>query len=74
MLEKMGLKAPTHVKTGTTIAGIIFKVLCVKHDDVFYLATCVMCFLTCSSQDGVVLGADTRATAVCVEPRECDVH
>ncbi|XP_045197899.1 proteasome subunit beta type-7-like [Mercenaria mercenaria] len=36
-LEKIGLKAPTAYKTGTTIAGIIYK-------------------------DGVVLGADTRAT------------
>ena len=26
MLEKKGLKAPTAVKTGTTIAGLIFKV------------------------------------------------
>ena len=26
MLQKMGLKAPSHVKTGTTIAGVIFKV------------------------------------------------
>ncbi|WAR30224.1 PSB7-like protein [Mya arenaria] len=36
-IEKLGLKAPTAYKTGTTIAGIIYK-------------------------DGVVLGADTRAT------------
>ncbi|KAL4219705.1 Proteasome subunit beta type-7 [Mactra antiquata] len=36
-LEKIGHKAPTAYKTGTTIAGIIYK-------------------------DGVVLGADTRAT------------
>mmetsp|Transcript_39761 Transcript_39761/g.100198 ORF Transcript_39761/g.100198 Transcript_39761/m.100198 type:complete len:271 (-) Transcript_39761:117-929(-) len=36
-LQKMGLKAPTAMKTGTTICGLIFK-------------------------DGVVLGADTRAT------------
>ena len=26
MLEKMGVKAPTARKTGTTIAGIVFKV------------------------------------------------
>ncbi|XP_031560032.1 proteasome subunit beta type-7-like [Actinia tenebrosa] len=37
MLEKMGVKTPTARKTGTTIAGIVFK-------------------------DGVILGADTRAT------------
>lgn len=37
MLERAGFKAPRAVKTGTTIAGIIFK-------------------------DGVILGADTRAT------------
>jgi len=37
ILEKGGYKAPTATKTGTTIAGIIFK-------------------------DGVILGADTRAT------------
>ncbi|KXJ20350.1 Proteasome subunit beta type-7 [Exaiptasia diaphana] len=37
MLGKMGVKAPTARKTGTTIAGIVFK-------------------------DGVILGADTRAT------------
>ncbi|CAL1525912.1 unnamed protein product [Lymnaea stagnalis] len=36
-LEQLGLKKPTAYKTGTTIAGIVFK-------------------------DGVVLGADTRAT------------
>merc|ERR1711893_566188 len=37
LLEKQGFKAPTAYKTGTTIAGVIYK-------------------------DGVVLGADTRAT------------
>merc|ERR1719334_1190263 len=37
LFKEMGLKFPTAYKTGTTIAGIIFK-------------------------DGVVLGADTRAT------------
>jgi len=37
MLKKAGMKFPTPVKTGTTIAGIVFK-------------------------DGVILGADTRAT------------
>ncbi|CAD5121585.1 DgyrCDS10083 [Dimorphilus gyrociliatus] len=37
LLEGKGLKAPKALKTGTTIAGVIFK-------------------------DGVVLGADTRAT------------
>ncbi|KAK7478442.1 hypothetical protein BaRGS_00030288 [Batillaria attramentaria] len=37
VLEGQGFKAPTAYKTGTTIAGIVFK-------------------------DGVVLGADTRAT------------
>ena len=37
MLAASGFKAPTFMKTGTTIAGLIFK-------------------------DGVVLGADTRAT------------
>ncbi|XP_041481245.1 proteasome subunit beta type-7-like [Lytechinus variegatus] len=37
MLESKGLRAPTAVKTGTTIAGLIYK-------------------------DGVILGADTRAT------------
>lgn len=37
LLERNGLKGPTARKTGTTIAGIVFK-------------------------DGVVLGADTRAT------------
>ncbi|ESW14399.1 hypothetical protein PHAVU_008G277700 [Phaseolus vulgaris] len=37
MLESKGLKAPTFLKTGTTIVGLVF-------------------------QDGVILGADTRAT------------
>lgn len=37
MLQGMGMKLPTAVKTGTTICGVIYK-------------------------DGVVLGADTRAT------------
>ncbi len=36
-LVQMGMKMPISLKTGTTIAGIIFK-------------------------DGVILGADTRAT------------
>ena len=39
MLEKEGHRFPKAMKTGTTIAGIVYK-------------------------DGVVLGADTRATAV----------
>ena len=37
LLERLGMHAPKAIKTGTTIAGIIFK-------------------------DGVMLGADTRAT------------
>uniref|UniRef100_A0A0R0L8P5 Proteasome subunit beta n=1 Tax=Glycine max TaxID=3847 RepID=A0A0R0L8P5_SOYBN len=37
MLQNKGLKAPTFLKTGTTIVGLVF-------------------------QDGVILGADTRAT------------
>ena len=39
MLARAGLKFPKPVKTGTTIAGVVFK-------------------------DGIVLGADTRATEV----------
>lgn len=39
MLKRAGIKFPSPVKTGTTIAGIVFK-------------------------DGVILGADTRATEV----------
>ena len=44
-LRHAGIKFPNPVKTGTTIAGIVFK-------------------------DGVILGADTRATEVC---RHCHV-
>lgn len=39
MLTRAGLQFPKPVKTGTTIAGVVFK-------------------------DGIVLGADTRATEV----------
>ena len=39
MLKEAGMSFPKPVKTGTTIAGIVFK-------------------------DGVILGADTRATEV----------
>ena len=28
MLSKKGLKSPTYLKTGTTIVGLIFKVIC----------------------------------------------
>jgi 20S proteasome subunit beta 2 len=70
-LAGLGLKAPTATKTGTTIAGIVFK----ARD-----ALCVQAGFACTSargvqrgraepgrvhtapQDGVVLGADTRST------------
>ena len=49
MLEKLGVRPPKTLKTGTTIAGLVFKV---KFLVGFRL----------SSQDGIVLGADTRST------------
>lgn len=52
MLERTGLKTPKSRKTGTTIAGIVFKV---TFSTVVFFS---------HPQDGVVLGADTRATEV----------
>ncbi|KAL5484733.1 hypothetical protein EMCRGX_G021278 [Ephydatia muelleri] len=46
LLRRSGVTFPTPVKTGTTIAGIVFK-------------------------DGVILGADTRATGVIVADKNC---
>ena len=61
------MKAPTPMKTGTTIVGLVFKV---RRFHIVFLppqANQFICFawrLLCvsRSQDGVVLGADTRAT------------
>lgn len=48
ILQNSGMKPPTATKTGTTIAGIVYK-------------------------DGIVLGADTRATAgTIVADRNCE--
>ena len=52
MLERTGLKTPKSRKTGTTIAGIVFKV---TFSTVVFFS---------HPQGGVVLGADTRATEV----------
>ena len=51
MLGQKGLKVPKAIKTGTTIVGLVFKVF------PLFIFVCLNCF-----QDGIVLGADTRAT------------
>jgi 20S proteasome subunit beta 2 len=55
MLSSLGLKAPTATKTGTTIAGIVFKAR-------QFCGRSAASLLMGSRQDGVVLGADTRST------------
>ena len=47
LTEKLGMKEPVTLKTGTTICGVVFK-------------------------DGIVLGADTRATAGTVADKNCE--
>lgn len=51
LLTGKGVKAPTQRTTGTTLAGLIFKVSPAR--------SCSRSLL----QDGVILAADTRATA-----------
>lgn len=69
-LEAKGMKAPTPMKTGTTIVGLVFKV---RRFHCLMLSFSVSEFHSAASshlrlvvismhQDGVVLGADTRAT------------
>lgn len=81
-MQAKGVKPPGFVKTGTTIAGIIYKVplaaACCR------LQVCALCHchsccdeklwkLLCESQDGVVLGADTRSTAgTTVADKNCE--
>lgn len=63
--SKFGFNAPAARKTGTTICGVVYKVrkraLCVfqKRYDLSHLHQRISLSL---SQDGIVLGADTRAT------------
>ena len=63
-LARSGVKMPTPVKTGTTIAGLVFKVT--PHCTVWTLISSSMHPF---SQDGVILGADTRATEVGIHIR-----
>ena len=68
LLEKTGLKAPTAQKTGTTIVGVVYKVRSI----IIYTprapcrdapgAEADPARPLRRPQDGVVLGADTRAT------------
>ena len=58
-MEKKGFKGPTPLKTGTTICGAICKVCFPYNETSYWYSTYIFQFL---SQDGVILGADTRAT------------
>lgn len=64
--SELGYKAPNARKTGTTIAGMVYKVrnysvFTRDHKGVIYFSSnlSVSCLVP---QDGVILGADTRAT------------
>ena len=60
-LAGLGLKAPTATKTGTTIAGIVFKAR--RARQLLVLARGARrAEAPGRAQDGVVLGADTRST------------
>ena len=50
-MSSLGLKAPIARKTGTTIVGLVYKVLCAIESYEAYIL-----------KDGIVLGADTRST------------
>ena len=77
------VKSPGFTKTGTTIAGIIFKVSSpgtrqsLKHNTTQRKPVCVVgtvpMYTARVSQDGVVLGADTRSTAgTTVADKNCE--
>lgn len=59
------IKAPKPLKTGTTIAGVVYKVN-IKCEQKFWVmhfsSQLNICVYLCV-KDGVVLGADTRATS-----------
>ena len=59
LLGRKGVQGPAFLKTGTTIAGVIFKVCQQRDCSISIPPLTSLIFL----QDGVVLGADTRSTA-----------
>lgn len=71
MLAKDGVQLPPFRKTGTTIVGLIFQVQLIwapliaiflpKYSFGLFTRNCLK-FIIRFSQDGVILGADTRAT------------
>ena len=64
LLEKKGVTLPTAWKTGTTIVGLIFKVITATKN--FKKSIPLLGGLWQNVpplQDGVILGADTRATS-----------
>lgn len=70
-MKKAGLKVPTATKTGTTIVGIVFKVWLKYYYNL--LIFWVLLYFDIFQQDGVVLGADTRATNdTIVAEKECE--
>ena len=87
-LEARGIKPPRLTKTGTTIAGLIFKVLGVSSLCFGVNASHVMfvrprslrrfyevmlSMFSPAIQDGVVLGADTRSTSdTTVADKNCE--
>ncbi|RDX71746.1 Proteasome subunit beta type-7-B [Mucuna pruriens] len=78
MLENKGLKPPTFLKTGTTIVGLVFQIFgltrfcCAAEGNSAYVNVTILVELGVSgwedlvrlyhTVDGVILGADTRAT------------
>ena len=85
-LEARGIKPPRFTKTGTTIAGLIFKVcLVVKYRSGELIISpfrqaprhiwrpALLEQITTVMQDGVVLGADTRSTSdTTVADKNCE--
>lgn len=59
LLESQGMITPKAKKTGTTIAGAIFKVIFLC----FFFALFHKYLYFKKKKDGIVLGADTRATS-----------
>jgi Proteasome subunit len=77
--QAKGVKSPGFTKTGTTIAGIIYKVSSIQvlqhmlHWDIKHVFLACGIIWLCTSQDGVVLGADTRSTAgTTVADKNCE--
>lgn len=75
ILQAKGVTGPGFTKTGTTIAGVIFKVRG-KHLNggaCLDLHSCILILAALLLQDGVVLGVDTRSTSgTTVADKNCE--